>query len=80
MPAVLLVMSVLLLSLVCTLLVLRWERRRAVEEPNPLQAWRALPTSVQEAHDNAALDAQEAAELAAARAAEAAKRNALFHP
>jgi hypothetical protein len=80
MPAALIALGVLLLSLVGTAVVLRWERRRAVVEPNPLQAWRAMATTAQEAHDNAVLDAAEAAERAASQAAEAVKRNALFHP
>jgi hypothetical protein len=71
---------VVVLSVLATPLVLWWERRRSVREPNPLQAWRSMSAAAQEAHDTAVLDAAEAAEMAAARAAEAARRNALFHP
>lgn len=72
--------GVLLLSAVSWPLVKRWEARRAVEAPNPLQVWRSLPTEVQAARDLAVLDAQEAAELAAGRPTIPTQRNPLHRP
>lgn len=72
--------AVLLVSAVGTPFVLWWERRRPSSysrRPEVLAAWRALPTEVQEAHDNAVLDAAQAAENAATRQA---RINTLYRP
>lgn len=67
---------VLLVSAVGTPLVLWWERRRPSSysrRPEVLAAWRAQSAAVQEAHDNAVLDA-------AQNAAERARINTLYRP
>jgi hypothetical protein len=71
---------VLLLAVLWIPYMLRRERAHSRKQPTPYEAWRSMSTSAQRAHDNAVLDANEAAEHASARMAEAAKRNALFHP
>lgn len=73
----------LLIALAGALWVRRQERRERssyLRRPGVLADWHAMSTDAQRAHDNAALDAAEAAEHTTARMAEAAKRNALFHP
>lgn len=65
-----LVPAILVVSVVGTLLVLWWERRRPSYRQRwegEMAAWRAMSARAQEAHDNAVLDAAEAAEAAAAR-------------
>lgn len=62
--------AIYLLALLGTPVAVWWERRRpsaASRRPEVLASWRALSTEAQEAHDNAALDAAEAAEVVAAR-------------
>jgi hypothetical protein len=62
--------AILMVSVVGTVLAVWWERRRPSaysRRPEVLASWRALSTAQQEAHDNAALDAAEAAENVAAR-------------
>lgn len=68
--------AVLLVSAVGTPFVLWWERRRPSSysrRPEVLAAWRAQSAAVQEAHDNAVLDA-------AQNAAERARINTLYRP
>lgn len=64
-------LAVFAVSAVGTVLYLRRERRRPSSYRSRWAAemteWRALPTEVQAAHDEAALHAGEAAEIAAAR-------------
>lgn len=68
---VIVLLIVFAVSAVGTVLYLRRERRRPSSYRSRWAAemaeWRALPTEVQAAHDEAALDAAEAAEIAAAR-------------
>ncbi|MFF9287472.1 hypothetical protein [Streptomyces griseosporeus] len=69
-------------------LLLWWERRRPSaysRRPEVLAEWRGMSTEAQAAHDNAVLDAEEAAEEAARRAGQravedAARTNALYRP
>lgn len=68
--------AVLLVSAVGTPFVLWWERRRPSSYSRRLEvlaAWRAQSAAVQEAHDNAVLDA-------AQNAAERARINTLYRP
>lgn len=62
--------AIFVVSVVGALLVLWWERRRPSYRQRwegEMAAWRAMSARAQEAHDNAVLDAAEAAETAAAR-------------
>jgi hypothetical protein len=62
--------AILMVSVVGTVLAVWWERRRPSSysrRPEVLESWRAMSAAQQEAHDNAALDAAEAAENVAAR-------------
>lgn len=63
-------LTVLVVSAVGTVLALWWERRRPssyTHQRDALAAWRAQPSEVQAAYDEAALNAGAAAEAAAAR-------------
>lgn len=75
--SVLVLLVVLSVSAVGTVLVVRRERRRPSSYRSRWAAemaeWRALPSEVQAARDEAALHAGEAAEIAAARAADPAR-------
>lgn len=62
--------AVLVVAVVGTPVALLWERWRpssATRRPEVLEEWRSLSVAAQEAHDNAVLDAAEAAERAAAQ-------------
>lgn len=62
--------AILIVAVIGTVLALWWERRRPssyTRRPEVLEAWRSMSADAQEAHDNAVLDAAEAAENAAAR-------------
>lgn len=61
--------AILVVSVVGALLVLWRERRPSYRQrwEGEMAAWRAMSARAQEAHDNAVLDAAEAAETAAAR-------------
>lgn len=80
--------GVYVLSAVSMPLLLWWERRRPSaysRRPEVLAGWREMSTEAQAAHDNAALDAAEAAEEAARRSGQravedAARTNALYRP
>lgn len=63
--------AILIVAVIGTVLALWWERRRPssyTRRPEVLEGWRSMSAAAQEAHDNAVLDAAEAAERAAARA------------
>ncbi|MBA4866202.1 hypothetical protein H1V43_33760 [Streptomyces sp. PSKA54] len=81
----LIIPAVLLVSLAGTFLLLWQEKHHPSSysrRPDVLDAWRGMSAAAQAAHDNAVLDAADAAENAVARAAveSAAKTNALFRP
>lgn len=62
--------AILVVSLIGAPLALWWEKRRPSSYtrcPEVLEAWRSMSSDAQEAHDNAVLDAAEAAERAAAQ-------------
>jgi hypothetical protein len=62
--------AILIVSVLGTVLAVWWERRRPSaysRRPEVVESWRAMSAAQQEAHDNAALDAAEAAENVAAR-------------
>lgn len=62
--------AILLVAVIGTVLALWWERLRpssATRRPEVLEGWRSMSADAQEAHDNAVLDAAEAAERAAAQ-------------
>jgi hypothetical protein len=62
--------AILIVSVLGAVLAVWWERRRPSaysRRPEVLASWRAQSAAQQEAHDNAVLDAAEAAEVAAAR-------------
>jgi hypothetical protein len=62
--------GIYLLALVGTPVVLWWEKRHPSSysrRPEVVESWREMSTAEQEAHDNAVLDAAEAAENVAAR-------------
>ncbi|MBZ6211596.1 hypothetical protein KVH31_34440 [Streptomyces olivaceus] len=66
--SVIVLLVVLAVSAVGSVWVVRRERRRPSSysrRPDVLAGWRALPSEVQAAHDEAALDAAEAAERVA---------------
>ncbi|MFD8899883.1 hypothetical protein [Streptomyces ardesiacus] len=71
--SVFVLLVVLAMSAVGTVLVVRGERRRPSSYRSRWAAemaeWRALSTEVQAAHDEAVLDAGEAAEIAVSRSA-----------
>jgi hypothetical protein len=62
--------AILFVSVLGTVLAVWWERRRPSaysRRPEGLASWRAMSTEAQAGHDNAVLDAAEAAEVVAAR-------------
>jgi hypothetical protein len=63
-------LALLVMSAAGVVWVVREERRNPSaysRRPEVLESWRAMSTEAQEAHDNAELDAAEAAEVVAAR-------------